>query len=99
MNFDKSLVVLSSKRASIYIASFATIIGSPVGIASTSFSFVFSITTGIVKKYIKNYTKWKEEADKIVMLARNKLKSIENKIFKAFIGNEIMKLWRLWNNC
>ena len=33
------------------------------------------------------------------MLARNKLKSIENKIFKAFIGNEIMKLWRLWNNC
>ena len=99
MNFDKSLVVLSSTRASIYIASFATIIGSPVGIASTSFSFVFSITTGIVKKYIKNYTKWKEEADKIVMLARNKLKSIENKIFKAFIGNEIMKLWRLWNNC
>ena len=59
MNFDKSLVVLSSTRASIYIASFATIIGSPVGIASTSFSFVFSITTGIVKKYIKNYTKWK----------------------------------------
>ena len=99
MNFDKSLVVLSSTRASIYIASFATIIGSPVGIASTSFSFVFSITTGIVKIYIKNYTKWKEEADKIVMLARNKLKSIENKIFKAFIGNEIMKLWRLWNNC
>ena len=99
MNFDKSLVVLSSTRASIYIASFTTIIGSPVGIASTSFSFVFSITTGIVKKYIKNYTKWKEEADKIVMLARNKLKSIENKIFKAFIGNEIMKLWRLWNNC
>ena len=99
MNFDKSLVVLSSTRPSIYIASFATIIGSPVGIASTSFSFVFSITTGIVKKYIKNYTKWKEEADKIVMLARNKLKSIENKIFKAFIGNEIMKSWRLWNNC
>ena len=99
MNFDKSLVVLSSTRASIYIASFATIIGSPVGIASTSFSFVFSITTGIVKKYIKNYTKWKEAADKIVMLARNKLKSIENKIFKAFIGNEIMKSWRLWNNC
>ena len=29
------------------IASFATVIGAPVGIASASFSFSFSITTGI----------------------------------------------------
>ena len=64
-------------------------IGSPVGIASPSFNFIFWITTGIVRKYIKNYTKWKEEADKIVMLARNKFKSIENRICKAFIDNEI----------
>ena len=49
-----------SKRLSKYIASFATIgristtsfatvIEAPVGVASASFSFPFSVTTGIVK--------------------------------------------------
>ena len=47
--FDKSLIVLSATRGGISIASFA--IGAPVEIASASFSFAFSITTGIVKKY------------------------------------------------
>ena len=47
--FDKSLIVLSVKTGSIYIASFATVIGAHVGIASASFSLAFSISTGIVK--------------------------------------------------
>ena len=47
--FDQSLIVLSAARSGIYIASFATIIGATVGIASASFIFAFSITTGIVK--------------------------------------------------
>ena len=51
--FDKSLVVLSIASGGISIASFATIIGAPVGIASASFSFAFSISTGIVKKLLK----------------------------------------------
>ena len=46
--FDKSLVVLSTTRASI--ASFVTVIGTPVGIASVRFNFKFSITIGVVKK-------------------------------------------------
>ena len=32
--FDKSLIVLSTKSGSISIASFATVIGTPVGIAN-----------------------------------------------------------------
>ena len=48
--FDKSLIVLSATSGSISIASFATVIGAPVGIAIASFSFAFSITTGIVKR-------------------------------------------------
>ena len=46
---DKSLIVLSATSGSISIASFATVIGVPVGIASASFSLAFSISTGIVK--------------------------------------------------
>ena len=51
--FDKSLIVLSVTSGSISIASFATVIGSPVGIVSDSFSVAFSIFTGIVKKLLK----------------------------------------------
>ena len=47
--FDKSLIALSATNGSISIASFATVIGAPVGLAGVSFSFAFSITTGIVK--------------------------------------------------
>ena len=49
--FDKSLIVLSVTTGSISIASFATVIGAPVGIASASFSLAFSICTGIVKNF------------------------------------------------
>ena len=42
---------------SISIASFATAIGLPVGIISTSCSLAFSITTGFVKKVFKNNKK------------------------------------------
>ena len=48
--FDKSLIVLSVTTGSISIASFATVIGAPVGIASASFSLAFLISTGIAKK-------------------------------------------------
>ena len=51
--FDKSLIVLSITTGTVSIASFATVIGAPVGIISARFSLVFSISTGIVKKILK----------------------------------------------
>ena len=39
--FDKSLIVLSVATGSILIASFATAIGAPIGMASASFSLAF----------------------------------------------------------
>ena len=54
---DKFLIVLSATSGSIAIASFATLIGASVGIASANFSLAFSMFTGIVKKVIKNNTK------------------------------------------
>ena len=55
--FDKYLIVLSATSGSIYIVSFASVIGTPVGIASASLSLTFSLTTGLVKKTIKNNKK------------------------------------------
>ena len=48
--FDKSLIVLSATSGSVSIASFATVIGTPVGIASASLTLAFSLSTGIVKQ-------------------------------------------------
>ena len=81
--FDKSLIVLSITTGSISIVSFASVTGAPVGIASASFSLAFSISTRIVKKLLKT------TRNKIVMLARSDLNSIENKISEALINNEI----------
>ena len=50
---DKSLIISSVTTGSISIASFATVIGAPVGIMSASCSLAFSITTGFVKKFLK----------------------------------------------
>ena len=86
--FDKSLIVLSATSGSISIASFATVIGTPVGIASASLSFAFSLSTGLVKKLLKT-TGNKKKHNKIAMLARGKLNSIESKISEALINNQI----------
>ena len=51
--FDKSLIVLSLTIGCVSIASFATAIGAPIGITSASFSLVFSLCTGLVKKLLK----------------------------------------------
>ena len=52
--FGKSLIVLSIVASSISIASFSTVVEAPVGIMGANCGLTFSITTGFVKKYIKN---------------------------------------------
>ena len=81
-NFDKLLVVLSITTGSISIASFATVIGAPIGLASASFSLAFSLSTGIIEKLLKTTRNKKKKHNKIIMLARSKLNSIEKKYLK-----------------
>ena len=56
---------------------------------STSFSLSFSISTGIIKKLLKATRNNKKKRNKIVILARSKLNSIDSKISEALINNEI----------
>ena len=84
---DNSLIVLSATSGSISIASFATVIGVPVGIASVSFSLAFSMSTDIAKKLLKIMQKKKKKHNKIVMLTRIKLNSIESKTSEELINN------------
>ena len=87
--FDKSLIVLSVATGSISIASFATVIGAPAGIIGASCGLTFSITSGFVKTFLKTIRNKKKKHNKIVMLTRSKLNSIESKISEALINNEI----------
>ena len=81
---------LSVVASSISIASFATAIRALAGIMSASCSLAFSITTGFVKTFLKTIRNKAKKYNKIVMLAKNKLNSIEGKISKALIDNEII---------
>ena len=88
-NFDKSLNVLSILSGSIFIASFVSVIGAPAGIIGASCGFTFSITSGFVRRFLKTIRNKKKKDNKIVMLARSKLNSIESKISKALVDSEI----------
>ena len=46
---DKVLIALSAKCGGVSIISFTSVVGSPIGIASASFTLVFSLTTGIIR--------------------------------------------------
>ena len=87
--FHKSLIVLSVLTGIISIASFATVIGGPVGIMSASCSLTFSITTRFVKKFLKTIRNKKKKHNKMFMPARTKSNSIESKISEALINKEI----------
>ena len=88
--FDKSLIVLSASSGSISIASFATVIVKSVGIASASLSFEFLLSSGLVKILLKTTrNNNKKKHNKIFILARSRLNSIESKIYEAMINNKI----------
>ena len=76
---------MSVTTGTVSIASFAIAIGAPIGFISASFSLAFSISTGLLKETLNK----KKKHNKIVMLARNKLNSMESKISKDLINNEI----------
>ena len=87
--FNKFLIVLSTTSSSISIALFATIIGAPAVTGSASLNLEFSIPTVLVKKLWRTTRNKKKKHNKIVMLARSKLNSIESKISSAVVDNEI----------
>ena len=63
---DKVLIVLSATNGGVSIISFTSIIGAPVGIASGSFTLIFSLTTGIAKNLLNITRKKKKKHDKIL---------------------------------
>ena len=59
---DKILIVLSVTTGGVSICSFTSILGAPVGIASASFTLIFSLATGITKKLLSTTKKRKRKS-------------------------------------
>ena len=86
---DKILIVLSATTGGVSICLFTSVVGAPVGIASASFTLIFSLTTGIVKRLLSITRNKKKKHDKVLILAKSKLNSIETLILPALIDMEI----------
>ena len=86
---DKLFITLSASFSTLSIASHATVVGIPVGIARASLTLIFTVTTGVVKKLLNITRKKKKKHNKIIILARNKLNIIETLISKALIDFDI----------
>ena len=86
---DKVFITLSASFGTLSIASYATVVGIPAGIAGASLTLIFTITTGVVKILLNITRKKKKKHNKIIALARSKLNIIENLISQALIDFEI----------
>ena len=62
---DKILIVLSATSSGVCIISSASVVGAPVGIESGSFTSIFSLTAGIIKKLLSIARNNKKKHDKI----------------------------------
>ena len=87
---DKILIVLSATTTGVSIISFtSTTIGESVGIVSASFTLIFSLTTGTIKKLLNMTINKKKKHDQLLMLAESKFNSIETLISQALSDLDI----------
>ena len=82
---DKILLVLSATSSGVCIISTASLVGAPVGMASSSFTLIFALTTEIMRKLLRITGNKKKKHDKILMLAKSKLDSTETSVSQALI--------------
>ena len=66
-----------------------SVVGVPIGIAEASFTLIFSLTTGIIKKLLRITRNKKKKHEKILMSAKSNLNSIETLVSYALIDMEI----------
>ena len=86
---DKFFITLFASFGTLSIVSHATIVGIPVGIAGASFTLIFTVTTGVVKKLLNITRKKKKKHNKIITLAKSKLNIIETLISRALTDFDI----------
>ena len=83
------LILISTSTECISTSAFTSLIGIPIGIMSSKIGLKIYIITVGIKKCKSIIKKKKKKHDKIVLLAKSKLNSIEVLISKALIDSNI----------
>ena len=97
---DHSLIVISRITGCVSISAFASFVGIPIGIASSTIGLKICVITAGIKKYKSIMKKKKKKKhDKIVFLAKSKLNSIEVLISKALIDSNISHCFYQYVQC
>ena len=86
---DTMFIALSASFGTLSIASYASVVGTPAGIAGSSLTLIFTIGTGISKSLLKVTKKGKKKHNKIIALAKNKLNTIDTLLSSALNDSEI----------
>ena len=86
---DKIFITLSTSVGTLSIASHATVIGIPVGIAGASLTLISTISTGINKSLLRVTKKRKKKHNKIIALAKSKLNMIDTLLSSALNDSKI----------
>ena len=87
--YRQDLIILSATSSGVCIILFESVVGAPARTASASFTLIFCLTTGIIKKLLSITKNKKKKHDKILMLAKSKLNSIETLVSQALTDMEI----------
>ena len=83
MNYvDHLLIVISTITWCVFISAFASLLGISIGITISATGLKICVITAEIKKYKSIFKKKKENHDKIVLLAKSKLNSIEALLYK-----------------
>ena len=86
---DKIFIALSASFGTLSKAPFASVVGTPAGIAGSSLTLIFTIGTGISKSLLKLTKNRKKKHNKIIVLAKNKLNMIDTLLSSALNDSEI----------
>ena len=87
---DKIIITLSASFGTLSIASYAAVVGMPVGIAGSSLTLIFTIGTGINKSLLKVTKKRKKKHNKIIIaLSKSKLNMIDTLLSSALNDSKI----------
>ena len=86
---DHSLIVVFTIAGCVSISAFASLVGIPTGITRSAIGLTICLITAGIKKYKWIIKKKKKKHDKIVLIAKSKLNSIEVLISKTLIDSNI----------
>ena len=85
---DKMFITLSASFGTLSIASYAAVVGMPVGIAGSSLTLIFTKGMGINKSLLK-VTKKRKKHNEIIALVKSKLNMIDTLLSSALNDSKI----------